>query len=759
MPVRILIISFLLLAELAGAQSRPLKLIARGYYSIYQKNDSEYLVRGLCNGFELKLPHNSERLAYYLGRAQRTQAPLVSVHGLLSYDYLYRTSLHDTYDQKDLQQHTVQANLTILIRDRYPLHLNFTTRQSNFPFYPNYFAPGLQFDRPDLERRMKAELVAAVQQKLMDRPDLSMLQQVLEKEREKYLGLRNWLQGPDLAQKIIEARERAYSRRYHPEKSGADSAEQATIREWNMDLRMSGLPDRKKDSLQKTLPSADSLTLAGWLDGKRKELDSLRQKVQSLEHEKDSIMQLVNSRVADARREVDAARGQRELRAAAANNGLELPKRKDAGSVAADFTKIGLGRSQVNYTELTAWNINLTGIDLEYNPRFYAAFAAGRVDYGFRDVLGRNRRPGNQQLVMGRIGWGLPDHGALILSVFNGRKYNYANGLVDTGAHTIGVLGYSLEAIMRCDDRRWLSAEVAKSTRPATGDVHNNGSAGSLFDFSDRSNLGVNIKGAYGWPRTGTNFSGFYRRTGTYFQSFSLFTYNTDQTSWQLKGEQQFLKGKLSTTLMLRQNEFTNPYLEKTYKTSTVFKTVQIQVRVPKWPVVNAGYYPGTQLYVVDGNRMRESVYYIFNGSLMHVYPIGHARGVSSFVFNRYFNQSTDSGFVAYRGTNYLFAQTIFLHGFQLKAGGAYTDQQELRYSTIEAGFDISLLRWLKLGAGEKYNKVVDSRSYWGHRLDLQADLHTLGNIQLQYEKSYLPTVQHNLYGVEQGRVSWYKYF
>ncbi len=756
MSLRRLFILFILLSAIAEARGQAPKPIRRGYYSIYRKNDSEYLVRGLCNGFELTLPHNSERLAYYMMKSGQGQSPFLTVHGLISYDYMYRTSLHDTYDQKDLQQHTVQANLTLLVRDRYPLHLNFTTRRSNSPFYPNYFAPGLQLDQPDLDRRAKKELMDAVQQKIMDRPDLKMLREALEKETAKYLGLKKWLNSPDLAQEIIEARERAYIRKM---RGGKDSLEADKISEWNRDLKMRGLLDDEKDSLQKKFPRLDSLDGAQWMSEKKKQVDSLQKNMERLRHKTDSLYQQVNSELANVRKDIEGAKSNRELQQIALKQGLEQPSKKSGGNVLANFTKLGIGRSQVNYTELTAWNISLTGIDLEYNPRFYSAFALGKVDYGFRDFLGKNRRPNGQELALARLGWGMKEHRALIFTVFNGRKYNYANGLSDSAAHTIPVLGYSVEAVIKTDERRWLSAEVAKSTYPVTGNLHDNGAAGSLFDFRDKSNLGINIKGAYSWPQTGTNLTGFYRKTGTYFQSFSLYTYNTNQTAWQLKGDQQFLNGKVGMTLMLRQNDFTNPYLEKTYKTSTVFKTVQIRVQVPHWPVLNAGYYPGTQLYVVDGTKMRESVYYIFNGSLMHTYALGRGRGVSTLVFNRYFNQSTDSGFVAYKGTNYLFSQNFFFGGLQLKAGGAYTDQQELRYSTAEGGLNFSVSKTVRLGAGGKYNKVVKGGSYWGSRFDVVIALHSLGNFQLQYEKSYLPTIQHSLYATELGRVSWYKYF
>ena len=56
--------------------------------------------------------------------------------------------------------------------------------------------------------------------------------------------------------------------------------------------------------------------------------------------------------------------------------------------------KFGIGRNQVNYSELTSKNISLTGLNFEYNSWYYAALSAGNVDYRFRDfVVNRFNRP------------------------------------------------------------------------------------------------------------------------------------------------------------------------------------------------------------------------------------------------------------------------------------------------------------------------------------------------------------------------------
>jgi hypothetical protein len=365
--------------------------------------------------------------------------------------------------------------------------------------------------------------------------------------------------------------------------------------------------------------------------------------------------------------------------------------------------------------------------------------------------------------LLGRIGLVNKDKRSVILTVFNGRKNNYAGLLAaDSGNNTAKLFGYSIETIIKKNENTFFSIEVAKSTKtkgtttavPATENKPDN-----LFKYNDDSNMGFNIKGQSVITQTDTKISGFFRKTGEQFQSFSLFTYNTNQQMWQLRADQSFLKRKVNITAMLRQNDFTNPLTDKTFKTTTVFKSLQLNVKVPHWPVLNAGYYPGTQFYIVDNNTVRENVYYILNGSALYAYKVKDIDMNSSFIYNRYFNQATDSGFILYKGINYIFSQAVTLNKLQLEGSYSFNRQSELNYYTLDANGDYSIKKFLRIGGGVKYNHVLGAQNYWGQSIRLSADFKKLGGIQLHYEKSYLPTIQQTLYPVEIGRVSWYKFF
>src|SRR5260221_2852329 len=226
-----------------------------------------------------------------------------------------------------------------------------------------------------------------------------------------------------------------------------------------------------------------------------------------------------------------------------------------------------------------------------------------------------------------------------------------------------------------------------------------------------------------------------------------------------MKADQSFFKNKMSFTGIIRKNDFVNPFTEKTFKTTTVFASVQLAVRIPKWPSLSIGYYPGSQLYIIDRNRVRENVYYILNGTVVHQYKLSGLRMVSSAIYNNYTTKGTDSGFINYSGTNYMLSQSIFFRKLQLQGNFIYTDQQELQFYTLESNADYSVTTMLRLGAGIKYNRIIGGNTYWGGTGQLMFDIKKIGSLQLQYEKSFLPTIQQTLFPVEIGRLTLFKNF
>lgn len=681
---------------------------------------------------------------------------LLKVHGNISYDYFYRSKIDNPFSQKDLQQHTEKVDLDILLKEKYPLKVAFVLRQSNSPFFKNFADINIHFDPYSYRKNIKQELINKLSGALSNEKDIASIKALITDKEKQLSNLKNWVKSPATLQKIIEERELLYTR-------------QQKVPLPSPPLILPNIGSKSKNNLKDHFLSApssfkqkeDSVKNAFTLffNSKEKEIDSLTKYINSLSHREDSLKNAAQKNIAAVNQKIYKTRDTKELMKIAFDNGIDLSKKDKYSKGLGAIRSFGIGRSLVNYTELTAQDITLTGINIEYNPSYYLAFAAGKINYQFRDFYNKNTKTNGQYLILGRIGTGNPDRRALILTVFKGQK-NTSEYIINSSATAgVGIVGYSIESIFRKDENTAISFEVAKSTKPFLGSLQTDKEISVLWKFSDQSNLGVNIKASTIIPQTNTKLSGFYRKTGESFQSFSLFSYNTNQTAWLARVDQDLFKTKVTLTGMLRRNDFTNPFTEKTYKTSTIFKSFILNVRLPNYPVLSVGYYPGTQLFLIDKETVKENAYYLLNGSLSYNYSFKKIQMNSLLVYNRYFNKATDSGFVLYKGISYYGMQTFFLKKFQLQTGFAFNSQAGFKYTTTEGSLDYSFRKSLKLGVGAKYNKVIGGVVSWGERAQLMMEIAGIGRLQFQYEKSYLPTTGQSLFPIEIGRVSWYKYF
>ena len=681
---------------------------------------------------------------------------LVTIHGDVSYDFFYRSSLDTPFAQRDLQQHTEKVNLHILLKEKYPLKIAFVLRQSNSPWFKNFANINFQFDQYEYQRKLKQRLVSNMA-KALEQGEIRAVEKMLAEKKQQYSVIKNWLESAATLQKIIEERERKYKSQIQPE-------QQAGSILFVNDLLIDSLkkwPASGNNILAQAKQTRDSLSAFEELYNKRKlQLDTLSNELSTILKKADSVQNQLQKNLLSLRKKIYGARDVQAMMRIAEAEGIGVHKQDKLERRLAAIKSFGIGRSMVNYTELTAQNISVTGLNVEYNPSYYVAFAAGKIDYRFRDYYNRrNAKQNNQYLVLGRIGVGNPEKRALIFTIFQGRKNSTGYVLNDTVANHINIVGYSIESIFKKDEHTNISFEMAKSTQPLTGNLQANKQLNVLWKFSDQTNLGVNIKAQTLISETATKLSGFYRRTGENFQSFSLFSYNTGQVAWLARADQYFLKERIALTAMLRRNDFTNPFTDKTFKTSTIFKTLLFNIKIPFYPFISIGYYPGSQLYVVNEEKVKENAYYIMNGSMVYGYAYKGIRMNTSLVYNKYFNRATDSGFVLYKGKNYYAMQTLYLKKLQLQCGYTYNDQPDLKYFTIENSVDYPVNEYLKMAAGTKYNKINGGNAYWGHTLQLAADIKPFGHLQFQYEKSFLPTLNQSLYPVEMGRLSWYKYF
>lgn len=346
------------------------------------------------------------------------------------------------------------------------------------------------------------------------------------------------MKDPATLQKIIEERERAYLKSLHvPDTNGLAQKLNNSFGTRDHTKKL----EKWKDKASGIMNASDS-TKQQYEDlyqERKAQIDSLTASVKELKTKTDSIKKAVSAKAADIRSRINKAKDHKELSLLAKKHGLDTTgKTRGFEKILSNIKSFNIGRTMLNYTELTAQNISITGINVEYNPSYYAAFAIGKIDYRFRDFFNRPARNHGQYLALGRFGWGDVNKKAVIFTLFKGRKNQSEFALSDSVRNYVNIIGYSVESIYKFGENTRFSAEFAKSTKPISGSLADSKQMDNLLRFSDNSNMGINIKAETEINATDTKLSGFYRKTGESFQSFSLFSYNTDQTAWMLRALQ-----------------------------------------------------------------------------------------------------------------------------------------------------------------------------------------------------------------------------
>ncbi len=711
---------------------------------------------------------------------------LLTVHGNISYDFLYRSGSEQAFLPRDLHQHREQVNLKMVYQEKYPINLSFASRQSNSMVFKRFIDLQLNFDPLVYQNMTREKLLKQVKQKFGTVPGKSAITEELERTVKRFNLLKAWLESRAVLQKLIEEKEKIVLAN-NEHRSLADPAMAGLTDDHVVKRSRPGIghfqplsPGKLKSFVQQkqlsvqdtkdnvianmgadTQRMIDSIATSSaffkFYVQQQKEMASLSDSIKQLQERSTIARRQIQQLQTQVIQKLNRSRSLRELKQAAKEIGIAQTNSR-IEDLLAGVKIFGIGRSMVNHTELTAKNIMVSGVNIIYNSQMYVAVAAGTIDYSFRDFYQLNTsRPQGQYLILGRMGMGDIDRKAIILSVFQGRKNSSPLAFPDSVASQVPVTGYSIEAILKGTNSS-LSAEIAKSTKPRLGSMSAK-VGGELFRFADKTNLGINIKAQTVLVETGTRLNGFYRRTGKDFQSFSLFNYNTDQAAWMLNADQAFFKNRLHVSAALRQNDFSNPFTTRTYKTTTVFKSFLLNVRLPKYPAISAGFYPSTQIYFVDKDKMRENAYYVLNASMVHSYQLSNLTMNTTLFYNRYLSKATDSGFVQNNGINYHGMHTIFFKGFSWRSGGSWTRQSTFSFYSLESAINGSLKSFVRFGAGLKMNRVLHNSTYWAPQFSLEIDCRQIGTLSMQYDRGFYPVIDNTMLPVEFGRLSWYKTF
>ncbi|MBK7883777.1 MAG: hypothetical protein IPJ81_08245 [Chitinophagaceae bacterium] len=425
------------------------------------------------------------------------------------------------------------------------------------------------------------------------------------------------------------------------------------------------------------------------------------------------------------------------------------------------INKIGIGRGWVDYSELTVKNISLTGGNIEINPfPFYFAFAAGKVNYRFRDFIIKNNALPNQSLYLVRAGVGQKEKNNFIITFYNGKK-SLLNYTPSNMAAVQRVLGISAEARMTINENNYIIAEIAKSSfnnnanaQPAQSDLIK-----KAFNLKIHTNEAYSIKLFSQNLQTNTRLTAYYRKTGENFQSFNLYPININQDAWLVKVNQQLWKKRFNLEAAVRKNDFISPIAAPSFASKTIFTSIQASLKIPKYPFVSIGYYPSSQLSISNNNILVENQYNTLNAVVSHSYQLKQIGMNTNAVLTKFYNSSSDTAFIYFNASSYTINHSIFLSQLMIQSSAALTQQQNLHLLTLEQLISYQFKNKLTLSGSFKWNRLNKNESLLGGTAGLNLYINKLGTIQLNYDKTYLPGYNRTLMPVDMGKVNFLSCF
>jgi hypothetical protein len=674
--------------------------------------------------------------------------PFLQVHGNIMYNVNYYSNIDTPYNEQDIYQHTVQTYLDVTVKGKYPMRVYLTNRFTNSKLFRNFSDLNFNYNNTQFTQKIKTQVREKFLASLPTPKAPDSLKAELDATIKKLRALDGWIKNPGLIQKLVEAREKAMR----------DSLRNL-VKIPDTSLKMPVI-----DSALARL-GIDTSNIEALYVKRKQQADSLRARIIALQQMVKTAKGQTQESINKICREIEQAKSPAKLKEIMEENHIAdtiLPKGYKTLMAIRSF---GVGRSVVNYSELSAKNISVNGLQAEYNPDAYYALATGSVDYRFRDFIVKGPKQSGQYLTVLRYGRGLKDGNNIIFTWFGGRRQLYNAGTVDSQqvqTPSSALMGFTIEGTYRLTKNIMLTAEVAKSSYPvyAKDSAGKNSLPSQMLEMSNRHNEAYSLKADAFFPRTQTTVKGTFKRLGANFQSFSTFTDGSAQTAWSANVQQLFFKRQLTLALGANTNDFSNPFIGSQYKSTTVFKSVQATLRKNRWPIISVGYFPSSQITKLGDGLYQENLFYTLTGNVTHSYKVHQLMMNSALVYTQFYNRSTDSGFVYFNTRNLLLSQSAFINQLTLQANASGAFNQEYKLYTLEGKALYNINKYISIGGGVKYNYQTEFNiEQLGYSAETSIQIPKVGQIQFSAEKGFIPGMNKQLVPNNTGRATYFKTF
>ena len=711
-----------------------------------------------------------------------TKIPFLQLHGNIHYSFDYNSLIDTPFAVSNLQRHQEQTFMDANLKGRYSFRIFINARQSNTTFFKCRSDISVQFNQRAYSQNIREAMIAEISNKFPElQSEIEQSEAILNSKKDKYLQIKNWINNPARVQDVIEDREKKF-REFSSNEMQNKLVDFKTSSNLDVSVRKKFDPFSQLKTFAKNKLANDSfmmpmnleyhsvLSIDSTVSPTQKKIKDLESKLDSLKNEirrgeaiNDSLKKIKTKKIADCVSQVKGAKSFEELSNIQKKIGTQSLRKEDRTILA--ITQLNIGRSDLNYSELTVKNISLSGLNLEFHPKYYTAFAIGKVDYLFNDYIIQTKSFTRQNLMLGRLGWGKTKNKIFILTAYSGKKNSFGNRYSDTTRSQsltvpIQIFGYSLEAKYKINNNIDFSVEAAKSSAPSNNSGIISTSYDHAFAFTDRNNEAFFARMDVRIPTSRSDIHIYYKKIGSSFQSFSAFTSGIKQEMWGIKWGQQYFKNHLSSYVQVRKNNFENSLLQLPINSATIFKSVQLLYRNKRHPVISIAYLPTSQLIKNSSGDLSQNIYYVLTGSVLYNYTLKKLAMSSNIIYNRYYNTGNDSSFRRYAGKYLIFSQIINFRKLHATSDIQYTNQQLFNYWAFQQRLDLTINKNFTVGGGLKNNFLSNSRkSFWGGSVQSNISLSKIGKLRVQYSKDFLPNGIGSFSDNNWGRVSWFRSF
>ncbi len=649
------------------------------------------------------------------------------LEGSISYNYTYRSLIDTPFAEKNISQHQQSSSFLIGVASL-PIRVNSFIRKSNSNLFKDIVEFQIQFDGTAYRNIIEQQYYDQFSKKLENAKNSFDVNQY-EQKLSQLLRVKDWVSNPQLKQKLIEANEILNVPAITYDLSASDSE--------NL---------RKADSIKHLAREFIAIytALKGKYDMLNAQVDSLKAAYEKSIQSIHQIEQIVKGN--GGMDDFSYNEYRRQVTKWTSDSFNLFPKYRWVYGI----RNFGIGKNQINSSELTANNISVTGINFEYNSWYYLSVTAGVVDFRFRDFALSNEKKIPQHLYLLRLGLGDLRRNYFILSAFKGQKQLFKTMNGSGHMDAIKILGLSAEAKWQVNRTTYVISEIGQSFSP---DLKNIPPQKNHWDINDKTNKAFSIKFHSYFFKASARIEARYKFTGSNYQAFSNFHTNSELRSWYVKADKNFFNRKLKLLFSLSKNDFQNPYVQQEYKSNTTFATLNATLRIKKWPIVNVSYMPTSQLTIV-GSQLQESRFQTLNASVSHYYKAGQMRGVFNVIYSKFYNNSLDTGYIYYNSKNIYLGQSFLFKNFSVDVNISYNQSASYRYIVMDESIRLPLSKLVSINAGVKVNKLNEFDVKLGQYINSEINVFPKSRLSFRIERSFLPGNHGNLLPMTWGDVN-----